>query len=120
VDGAYIANAPSFIGSFGVLVDNLGPWYGGLQWRDLGPYPVSDGQEYPQDKGYSEVNVDAGYKVSSHLQLQASIYNLFNSKANAGAYDYTSRLVPYGPEVTGLQVHPLEPMSGEFKMSYRF
>jgi outer membrane cobalamin receptor len=120
VDGRYIANAPSFIGSFGVLVDNLGPWYGGLQWRDLGPYPVADGQKYPRDKGYSEVNVDAGYKVNAHLQLQASIFNLFNSKANAAAYDYTSRLVPDGPEVTGLQVHPLEPISGEVKMTYRF
>ena len=36
LDGPFIANAPSFIGSFGVLVDNLGPWFGGLQWRKLG------------------------------------------------------------------------------------
>jgi outer membrane receptor protein involved in Fe transport len=118
--GPFIANAPSFIGSFGVLVDNLGPWFGGLQWRDLGPYPVNDGAEYPQDKGYSEVNLDAGYKLTSHLKLQASIYNLFNSKADAAAYDYTSRLVPNGPEVTGLQVHPLEPISGRFTATYTF
>ncbi len=118
--GPFIANAPTFIGSFGVLIDDLGPWFGGLQWRDLGPYPVNDGEQYPQDKGYSEVNVDAGYKLSPHLKLQASIYNLFNSTANAAAYYYTSRLVPDGPEVTGLQVHPLEPISGRFTATYTF
>jgi outer membrane receptor protein involved in Fe transport len=66
------------------------------------------------------VNLDAGYKLTSHLKLQASIYNLFNSKADAAAYDYTSRLVPNGPEVTGLQVHPLEPISGRFTATYTF
>jgi outer membrane cobalamin receptor len=120
VDGPYIANAPSFIGSFGVLVDNLGPWYGGLQWRDLGPYPVADGQEYPQDKGYSEVNLDWGYHVNATYKVQASIYNLLNTKADAAAYDYTSRLVPNGPEVTGLQVHPLEPISARLTLTATF
>jgi outer membrane receptor protein involved in Fe transport len=118
--GPFIANAPAFIGSFGVLVDDLGPWFGGLQWRDLGPYPVNDGAEYPEAKGYSEVNLNAGYKLTSHLRLQASIFNLLNSKADAAAYYYTSRLVPNGPEVAGLQVHPLEPLSGRFTATYTF
>jgi outer membrane receptor protein involved in Fe transport len=120
LDGVYIANAPSFVGSFGVLVDNLGPWFGGLQWRDLGPYPVSDGEAYPKDKGYSEVNLDVGYKISGRLKLQASIYNLLNAKADAAAYDYTSRLTPNGAEVTGLQVHPLEPISARFTLTVTF
>ena len=120
LSSVYIANAPSFIGGFGVLVDNLGPWFGGLQWRDLGPYPISDGNKDPQDKGYSEVNVDVGYKVSPHLKLQASLYNLLNAKADAAAYYYSSRLVPTGPEVTGFQVHPLEPISARFSATYLF
>jgi len=120
LDGFYVANAPSFIGSAGVLVDNLGPWFGGLQWRDLGAYPVSDGDNYPQDKGYSEFNLDAGYKLGERLKLDMSIYNLLNSHANAAAYDYTSRLVPNGPEVTGLQIHPLEPISARFRVTANF
>lgn len=120
LSGPFIANAPSFIGSFGVLVDNLGPWSGGLQWRDLGSYPVIDGEQYPQNKGYSEVNLDLGYKVNPKLKVQVGVYNLFNSKADAAAYDYTSRLVPGGPEVTGLQVHPLEPISGRVTVTATF
>jgi outer membrane receptor protein involved in Fe transport len=120
LDGPYIANAPSFIGSFGVLVDNLGPWFGGLQWRDLGPYPVSDGDQYPQDKGYSEVNVDVGYKVSDRLKVQLGLYNLTDTKADAAAYYYTSRLTPNGPEVRGLQLHPLEPVSARLEITALF
>ena len=118
LDGPYIANAPKFIGSFGVLIDNVGPWFGGLQWRKLGGYPISDGDRFPEDPGYSEFNLDAGYKINSHLKVQLSVYNLFNTKANSSAYDYTSR-IPGEPAdgVTGLQVHPLEPISGVLKVT---
>ena len=118
LNGPYIANAPSFIGSFGVLIDNLGPWFGGLQWRKLGAYPINDGAKYPEDTGYSELNLDAGYKINAHLKVQLSIYNLFNTRADSSAYYYTSRLPGEPAEgVTGIQVHPLEPISGVLKVT---
>jgi outer membrane cobalamin receptor len=121
LDGPYIANAPNFIGSFGVLIDNLGPWFGGLQWRKLGAYPISDGDKNPQDSGYSEFNLDAGYKVNAHLKVQLSIYNLFNTHADSSAYYYTSRLQGEPEEgVTGFQVHPLEPISAVLKLTALF
>jgi hypothetical protein len=119
--GPYIANAPTFIGSFGVLIDNLGPWFGGLQWRKLGPYPISDGDQYPRDPGYSEINVDAGYKLTTHLKLQLSIFNLTNTRANSSAYYYTTRIQGEPPGgVAGIQVHPLEPISGLLKLTATF
>jgi hypothetical protein len=118
--GPFITNAPGFIGSAGVLVDNLGPWYGSLQWRDLGPYPVVDGSEFPQDKGYSEVNLDVGYKVTPRVKVTLSIFNLLNAKANAAAFDYQSRLTPAAQPVAGLQVHPLEPLSARLEASVLF
>ena len=118
--GRYIANAPGFIGSFGVLVDHLGPWFGGLQWRKLGAYPVSDGNADPRDKGYSEINADWGRKLGHGVKLQLSVYNLLNTHANAAAYYYSSRLTPVGAEVTGLQVHPLEPRSARISLTGTF
>lgn len=117
----FIANAPSFIGSFGVLVDNLGPWFGGGQWRKLGAYPINDGSELPQAKGYSEINLDLGYKLSPHLKLQVNLYNLLDSHAYASEYFYTSRL-PGEPAdgVPGFQVHPLEPRSARFTVTATF
>jgi hypothetical protein len=120
IDGDYIANAPDFIGSFGVLVDNLGPWFGDLLWRDLGPYPLTDGPKDPEGKGYSEVNLEGGRTIGRRLRAEISIYNLLNTRADAMEYYYTSRLTPDGPEVTGPQVHPLEPISARFSLTALF
>jgi outer membrane receptor protein involved in Fe transport len=121
LDGPFIALAPSFVGSFGILVDHLGPWFGALQWRDLGGYPVNDGDAFPKDKGYSEVNLDVGYKVTRNLKVQASVFNLFDTRANAAAFYYTSRL-PGEPSggLTDFQVHPLEPISARFTVTALF
>jgi len=121
LDGPFIANAPKFIGSFGVLVDRLGPWFGGLQWRKLGPYPISDGNRDPQDPGYSEINLDVGYKVTPQVRVQLSLFNLFNTKANSSAYFYGTRLQGEPAEgVEGFQVHPIEPLAGLLKVTATF
>ena len=121
LDGPFIANAPKFIGSFGVLIDRLGPWFGGLQWRKLGPYPISDGDRDPQDPGYSEINLDVGYKVTPQVKVQLSIFNLFNTRANSSAYFYGSRLQGEPAEgVEGFQVHPIEPLAGLLKVTATF
>jgi hypothetical protein len=121
LDGPFIEEAPTFIGSFGILVDHIGPWYGGLQWRVIGSYPINDGDEFPRGKGYSEFNVDLGYRVSSGVKMQVSVFNLFNTKANAAAFFYASRLQGEpGGGITGVQVHPLEPISARFSVTYRF
>jgi outer membrane receptor protein involved in Fe transport len=117
--GAFIANAPTFIGSFGILADK-GPWFGGLQWRDLGPYPLTDGPLNPQDKGYSEFNANLGYRINKHLTIEASGFNLTNSKQNSAAYDYTYRLTPTSDAEDGPTYHSLEPLSGEVKVTYLF
>ncbi|MGZ3272640.1 MAG: TonB-dependent receptor [Caulobacteraceae bacterium] len=121
LSGPYIESAPEFIGSFGVLIDNLGPWFGGLQWRDLGGFPISDGEKNPRDPGYSEFNADIGYRVNDHLKVQATGFNLTNVKANAGAFYYSSRLK--GEPVDGVldfQNHPIEPLSGNIKVTWTF
>jgi outer membrane receptor protein involved in Fe transport len=124
--GTYIANAPNFIGSFGVLVDNLGPWFGGLQERILGSYPLTDGPSTPRAPGYAETNVDIGYKFTPTLKLQISIYNLLNTKAYAAEYYYATditaaEVTKYGTAgVSDYQIHPLEPLSVRFTVTANF
>ncbi len=128
LNGTAIANAPSFIGSFGVLVNGLGPWSGGLQWRKLGAYPISDGDENPKDNGYSEINLDVSYQVSDRLKATLSVFNLADSHANSSAYFYQTRIAPGGPAPdcdtaqasTCYQIHPEEPRSARFTLSYGF
>jgi outer membrane receptor protein involved in Fe transport len=124
--GGYIANAPNFIGSFGALVDNLGNWFGGLQERVLGSYPLTDGPSYPRASGYAETNVDIGYKVSPGLKVQFSIYNLLDTRAYAAEYYYATNInaaevARYGTSgVSDYQVHPLEPRSVRFTVTASF
>jgi outer membrane receptor for Fe3+-dicitrate len=120
LDGPYIANAPQFIGSLGVLVRDLGPWFGALQWRDEGRSPLVDGQSAPSDKGYSEFNADIGYHYGQHLTFELNVYNLTNSHADAAAYDYTYRLTPNSPAEDGPTFHPLEPISARFSVTATF
>ena len=121
LDGRYIANAPGFIGSFGVLVDDLGPWSGALQWRALGAYPIRDGIRDPQDRGYRELNLEVGYRFGPRLRGQLAIFNLLNSHDNAAAYHYATRLPGEPAEgVEDFQVHPLEPVSARLTLTATF
>jgi hypothetical protein len=117
--GPYIADAPEFIGSFGILADH-GPWFGGLQWRRLGPHTVNDGEPGPRDAGYSEFNANLGYRVSDHLTIEATGFNLTNSKDDASGYFYGYRITPTSPLETGTTFHPLEPISGSVKVTWKF
>ncbi len=118
--GPYIPNSPAFVGSFGILVDNFGPWFGSVQVRVLGAYPlVSDNSE--RDPGYAETNARIGYKFSSRLRAQVEVFNLFDVHANAGAFYYTT-LIPgdNGVPTADHQNHPLEPISARFSVTAGF
>ncbi|MGZ3258290.1 MAG: TonB-dependent receptor [Croceibacterium sp.] len=121
LNGPYIADAPFFIYSAGVLVNNLGRWSGGLQWRRLGTHPLSDGDKYPQDKGYSEFNLDIAYESPGGWKLGATIINILDSHDNAADYYYTTRL-PGEPTagVLDFQTHPLEPRAARFSLAKTF
>lgn len=121
LSGPFIADAPNFIYSAGVLVDNLRGWSGGLQWRRLGTHSLSDGDEFPQDKGYSEFNLDVSYALEGSWKLGVSVFNILDSKDAAAEYYYTTRLPGEPSEgVLGFQTHPLEPRSARFSVTKTF
>ena len=121
LDQPFIADAPNFIYSAGVLVSDLGRWSGSLIWRRLGTHHLNDGEAYPTDKGYSEWNLQAGYTFPHGWRLGVGIYNLFNSKDQAADYYYTSRL-PGEPAdgIADFQEHPLEPRAARFSVTKTF
>jgi outer membrane receptor protein involved in Fe transport len=124
LNGLYIAEAPDFIGSFGAIIDHLGPWYGGAQWRILGAYPLNP-DNLVRARGYSEINVDIGYTIAPRTKLQLSLYNITDQRANAFEYDYVTRLPGEPPggvtsELQDRQVHPLEPLSARLMLTQGF
>ena len=118
LDAPYIADAPTFIYSAGMLVDGLGRWSGSLIWRRLGTHHLDDGEAYPTDRGYSEWNLQVGYALPHGWRLGVGVYNLFNSHDDAADYYYTTRL-PGEPArgFSDFQVHPLEPRSARFSFT---
>jgi outer membrane receptor protein involved in Fe transport len=118
--GNHIEDAASFIGSAGILVDNLGPWFGAVAFRDLGAHPLVEDNSV-RSKGYREINANIGYKLRPGLSLRVDVYNLTNARDDAADYYYTTRL-PGEPAagVDGIQLHPLEPRSLRFTLTANF
>jgi hypothetical protein len=118
--GRYIEDAPAFIGSLGLLVNNLGPWFGSVAIRDLGAHPLVEDNSI-RSRGYREANANIGYRLSPKVRVQLDVYNLTNSHDDAADYYYTTRL-PGEPAagVTDLQIHPLEPRSARVSLTATF
>ncbi len=121
LDGPWIANAPKFIGSFGCAGEQSWPLDRRAAVAQARTLSDQRWRSVPEDSGYSEFNLDMGYKLNANLKLQLSIYNVFNSHADSSAYFYTSRVRNEPLEgVDGIQVHPLEPISGVLKITAYF
>jgi len=118
--GSHIEDAPAQVVSAGVLLDNLGPWFGALEIRDLGPHAlIPDNSK--RSPGYKEVNLNLGYKISPKLKVQVDVFNLLDSKDDAADYFYADRLPGEPAEgVEDIHIHPLEPRSARFGITARF
>ena len=119
LSGLYIPNAPNFIGSFGAIVDNLGPWFGGVELRWLGTQPLVEDNSLTTP-GYKEVNCNVGYKLTERVKVQLSVFNLFNSNAAAAQYAYQYRVSRTAPIQFGATYHPLEPLSARLTVNVLF
>jgi outer membrane receptor protein involved in Fe transport len=108
------------VGSVGALVDNLGPWFGAIQFRDLGEHALVPDNSV-RSAGYKELNLNVGYKISETLKVQLDVFNVTNAKTDAADYLYTDRL-PGEPAagVQDLHIHPLEPISARLAVTARF
>ncbi len=112
--GHYIPAAPAAIGNFAAYVKHLGPWSAGLEYRYLGSYPLTPDNAV-RASGYGEWNAEIGYNFESGWKLEAGLYNILGTKAEAAEFWYADRL-PNEPAggVADRHIHPLEPLSVRF------
>lgn len=92
------------VASLAATIDNLGPYYGGLQLRYFGPRPLVEDNSV-RSKSTSTLNGRIGYKVSQKVRIVLEGYNLTNRKDNAIDYYYESRL-KNEPQVIGASGFP--------------
>jgi outer membrane receptor protein involved in Fe transport len=118
--GSYIPGAVEGVASFAAAVDNIGPYFGALQWRYFGPRPLREDNAV-RSKSTSGFNARVGYKINRDLRVELEGFNLTNRKDSAIDYYYTSRL-PNEPAVgvEGLHFHPIESRSFRIALNANF
>jgi outer membrane receptor protein involved in Fe transport len=146
--GTYITDAPAATGSLALYLTDLGPWSGGLGYRYLGNYPLASGpcndaaavKDFPgvatscanaptapgqvNGKGFTEVNLDVRYALSSGWSAALGLYNLLDTHAAAAEFWYVDRLqdesAAYPDGRADIHEHPLEPTMLRFTLAKVF
>ena len=118
--GQRIPGAVEGVASFALAVDNLGPYFGALQYRYFGPRPLLEDNSV-RSKSTATFNGRIGYKFNKSVRIELEGFNLTNRKASAIDYYYTSRLP--GEAAVGVDdthFHPIEARSFRVSLSANF
>ena len=111
--GQRIPGAIEGVASLAMAVDNLGPYFGGLQLRYFGPRPLIEDNSVRSLKTVT-LNGRIGYKISPRMRIDLEGYNLTNRKDAAIDYYYASRLQNEpndGVSTADRHFHPIESRS---------
>jgi hypothetical protein len=120
VYGNYIPGAVEGVGSLGVTIHDLGPYFGSLRLRYLGGYPLVE-DDSRHEGSSTLLSAEIGYKFSRQLTIVLEGSNLLNARADDIAYYYTSRLP--GESLAGVNdIHfkPVEPINARLSLIYNF
>ena len=108
--GDHIPGAVEGVASVALAVDNLGPYFGALQYRYFGPRPLLEDNSVRSDKT-ATLNARIGYRFSPKLQMELEAFNLTNERVSAIDYFYTSQLKGETAPVDDIHLHPIESRS---------
>ena len=101
------------VASLALAVDNLGPFFGGLQLRHFGPRPLIEDNSV-RSTSTTTLNGRIGYKIAKSLRIELEGYNLTNRRDAAIDYYYNSRLPSEPDDGVGTadkHFHPIESRS---------
>ena len=118
--GSRIPGSVEGVGSIAMAVDNLGRWFGAVQFRYFGPRPLIEDNSV-RSASTATLNGRIGYKVNPRTRIELEGFNLTNRQASAIDYYYTSRLQnePVAG-VSDIHSHPIESRSFRLSLATRF
>lgn len=108
--GNRIPGAVEGVASVALAVDNLGPWFGALQYRYFGPRPLLEDNSV-RSASTGTFNARVGYRFSKNTLLQLEVFNLTDRKASSIDYFYESQLPGETAPVADVHFHPIESRS---------
>ena len=118
--GSRIPGSVEGVASVALAIDNLGPWFGALQYRYFGPRPLIEDNSV-RSASTATLNGRIGYKVSPTMRVELEAFNLTNRQASAIDYYYASRL--QGEPAAGVNdthFHPIESRSFRLSLAVDF
>lgn len=106
--GNHIPQAIRGVGKAAIALNNLGPFFGGLQFRYFGKRALTEDNSVRTDPTIT-LNGQLGYKIGRRAQLVLQAFNILNSHDHAIDYFYTSRLPGEPAEgINDTHFHPIE------------
>ena len=118
--GLRIPGSVEGVASLALAVDNLGPWFGAVQYRYFGPRPLIEDNSV-RSASTATLNGRIGYKISPTMRVELEGFNLTNRQASAIDYYYTSRLKGEpAAGVNDIHFHPIESRSFRVSLAVNF
>ena len=117
--GQRIPGAVEGVASLALAVDNVGPWFGALQWRYFGPRPLIEDNSV-RSSATSTLNGRIGYRINGHMKIEVEAFNLANRRDSAIDYFYESRLKGEAAASEDVHFHPVESRSLRVTLSSSF
>ena len=118
-DGSRIAGAVERVASVATTVRHLGPWSASLQWRYLGPRPLTEDNSVRASSTLL-TNLRLGYRLGRRADLTLDVFNVADRKVNDIEYYYESQLSGEAAPVEDRHVHPAEPRTVRLTLQVRF
>ena len=114
-----IPGAVEGVASLALAVNNVGPWFGALQWRYFGPRPLVEDNAV-RSSATSTFNGRIGYKINAHMKIELEGFNLADRRDSAVDYFYASRLQGEAAASEDVHFHPVESRSFRVTLSTAF
>lgn len=117
--GKYVPEAIEKVVSVGISIKEYNDWFGGMRLRYFGSRALLEDNSQRSEPS-TLVNLKAGYRIAKNLDASIDIYNVFNRETNDIEYFYESKLASEGSSVSDHMIHPGEPRSYRFNLTYRY
>jgi hypothetical protein len=106
--GSFVPGAVATVAAMGAAVDR-GRFAGSVRWRYFGPRPLIEDNSV-RSRATSMVNLQAGYRLTSHMMALIDVFNLTDTTDSDIDYFYTSRLPNEPAEgIDDVHAHPALP-----------
>ncbi len=106
-EGDYIPGAPEQIAAIGLSYsDTL--YSLGVRWRYFGARALTEDNQQ-RSRSSALLNVNAGWQINKHWQLNASLLNVLDREQDGIRYYYESRLSHESESQMDEHFHPVEP-----------